>query len=129
MTEGYFNIGQTESDDELETAAVAGAAAIQSLIADRNNLRNQLATSRAAQEELRKRLAGLHQRYLELAKNVVAELQHFDSTMRDSVPERSEITNDNVTSIPPSMKQFNGSGLPVGSNGVSYRNGEHLIEP
>ena len=122
MTEGYFNIGQTESDDELETAAVAGAAAIQSLIADRNNLRNQLATSRAAQEELRKRLAGLHQRYLELAKNVVAELQHFDSTMR-------EITNDNETSIHPSMKQFNGSGLPVGSNGVSYRNGEHLIEP
>ena len=128
MTEGYFNIGQTKSDDELETAAVAGAAAIQSLIADRNSLRNQLATSRAAQEELRKRLAALHQRYLELAKNVVAELQHFDSTMRDSVRE-TQITNDKETSIHHSMKQFNGSGLPVGSNGVSHRNGEHLIEP
>jgi len=129
MTEGYFNIGRTESDDELESAAVAGAAAIQSLIADRNNLRNQLATSRAAEEELRMRLVGLHQRYLELAKNVVSELQHFDSKMRDSVHERPEVTGDNVTSTPPSMKQFNGSGLPVGANGVRHRNGEHLIEP
>ncbi len=48
MTEGYINMAQAESDDELETAAVAGAAAVQRLIADRNNLRNQLAASRAA---------------------------------------------------------------------------------
>ena len=89
MTEGYINIAQAESDEELETAAVAGAAAVQRLIADRNNLRNQLAASRAAQEELRQRLATQHQRYIELAKRIVAQLHQFDSTMRDAVRERT----------------------------------------
>jgi hypothetical protein len=32
MTEGYINIAQVESDEELETAAVAGAAAVQRLV-------------------------------------------------------------------------------------------------
>ena len=32
-----------ESDDELERSAVAGVAAVERLIADRNNLRNLLA--------------------------------------------------------------------------------------
>jgi len=73
MTEGYINIAQVESDEELETAAVAGAAAVQRLVADRNNLRDELAASRAAQEELRRRLATQHQRYIE--KRIVARPQ------------------------------------------------------
>ena len=89
MIEGYINVAQAESDEELETAAVAGAAAVQRLIADRNNLRSQLAASRAAQEELRQRLARLHQRYIELAKRVVAQLHHFDSTMRDALRDKT----------------------------------------
>jgi hypothetical protein len=90
MIEGYINVAQAELDEELETAAVAGAAAVQRLIADRNNLRSQLAASRAAQEELRQRLARLHQRYIELAKRVVAQLHHFDSTMRDALRDKPE---------------------------------------
>lgn len=129
------NIAQVESDEELETAAVAGAAAVQRLIADRNNLRNQLAAARAAQEELRQRLATQHQRYIELAKKIVAQLHQFDSTMRDAVRESTEATN-HQGSMPASMKQFDSTGLPAGrqsprpsSNGVVHGNGALPLEP
>jgi hypothetical protein len=136
VTEGYINVVQVESDEELETAAVAGAVAVQRLIADRNNLRNQLAASRAAQEELRQRLAMLHQRYIELAKRVVAQLHHFDSIMRDAVRDRPEPSNDEATTAPACMKQFDSGGLPIGplspnpsSNGVTHGNGALPLEP
>jgi len=130
MTEGYINIAQVESDEELETAAVAGAAAVQRLIADRNNLRDELAASKAAQEELRRRLATQHQRYIELAKRIVAQLHQFDGSMRDAVRERTEVTKDEATEMPAAMKQFDKSGSSIGqktpnpsSNGVSHVNG------
>ena len=126
------NIAQGESDDELEAAAVAGAAAVQRLIADRNSLRDQLAASRAAQEELRQRLATQHQRYIDLAKRIVAQLHQFDSTMRDAVRERTEATSYETTSMPASMKQFDSTGLPApgpSSNGVVRGNGALPLEP
>jgi hypothetical protein len=131
------NNAQAESDEELENAAVAGAAAVQRLIADRNNLRNQLVASRAAEEELRQRLATQHQRYIELAKRIVAQLQQFDSTMRDAVRERTEAnTNYETASMPASMKQFDSVGMPgstqspgPSSNGVSHGNGALPLEP
>ena len=136
MTEGYINIGQAQTDDELETAAVAGAAAVKRLIADRNNLRDQLAASRAAQEELRQRLATQHQRYIELAKNIVTQLHRFDSTMRDALRERPEVIKEEATEMPAPMKHFAKSGLPVGqqspspsSNGVSHGNGALPPQP
>jgi hypothetical protein len=132
MIEGYINVAQAESDEELETAAVAGAAAVQRLIADRNNLRSQLAASRAAQEELRQRLARLHQRYIELAKRVVAQLHHFDSTMRDALRDKPEPSSDEATTMPASMKQFDSSGLPLGPqspNGVTHGNGALPLQP
>jgi hypothetical protein len=39
MTEGPNHFLPIDSDQDLETAAVIGAAAVQKLIADRNNLR------------------------------------------------------------------------------------------
>src|SRR5690348_2944989 len=126
------NIAQAESDEELENAAVAGAAAVQRLTADRNNLRNQLVASRAAEEELRQRLATQHQRYIELAKRIVAQLQQFDSTMRDAVRERTEATNYETSSMPSSMKQFEGAGMQSpgpSSNGVIHGNGALPLEP
>ena len=63
MTEGLRHFVPIESDEGLERSAVAGAAAVEKLIADRNNLRNLLATherelaaSRAAQEDLKRQL-------------------------------------------------------------------------
>ena len=122
--------------DQLETAAVAGAAAVKRLIADRNNLRDQLAASGAAQEELRQRLATQHQRYIELAKKIVAQLHQFDSSMRDAVRERTEVTKDEATEMPAAMKQFDKSGSSIGqkspspsSNGVSHGNGALPPQP
>ena len=131
------NIAQAESDEDLENAAVAGAAAVQRLIADRNNLRSQLAASRAAEEDLRRRLTTQHQRYIELAKRIVAQLHQFDSTMRDAVRERTEAnTNYEMADMPASMKQFESAGMPGGtespgpsSNGVSHGNGALKLEP
>ena len=65
MIEGYINVGDAHSDaGELESAAVAGAAAVQTLIADRNNLRNQLAAAKTGQKELRQKVATLHRSYI-----------------------------------------------------------------
>ncbi|MBK5198238.1 MAG: hypothetical protein JJE37_08145 [Methyloceanibacter sp.] len=131
MNEGYINVARVESDEDLETAAVAGAAAVQRLIADRNDLRNQLAASRAAQEELRQRFGMLHQHYIELAKRVLAQLRHFDSTLRDAIRDRPEASNDEAT-MPASMKQFDSSGLPMGPqspNGVNHSNAALPLEP
>lgn len=136
MTEGYINVGDAHSDEELETAAVAGAAAVQTLIADRNNLRNQLAAAKTGQEELRQRVATLHQSYIDLAKNIVAQLHRFDSTMRDALRERPEVIKEEATGMPAPMKHFAKSGLPVGpqsptpsSNGVSHGNGALPPQP
>ncbi len=80
------------SDQAIENAALAGAAAIQRLVAERNNLRNRLAAQqrelaamRAFNEELRRRLYVLHQRYVEVAKKVVGQLEQFDGTIREVV--------------------------------------------
>ena len=61
------------SDQAIENAALAGAAAIQRLVAERNNLRNRLAAQqrelaamRVFNEELRRRLYVIHQRYVEV---------------------------------------------------------------
>jgi hypothetical protein len=82
------------SDQAIENAALAGAAAVQRLVAERNNLRNRLAAQqrelaamRAFNEELRRRFMVLHQRYVDVAKRVVGELEQFDGTIREVVQE------------------------------------------
>ena len=48
----------------------------------------ELAASRAVQQDLKRRLAILHQRYVELAKRVVSQLHQFDGAMREVMSER-----------------------------------------
>jgi hypothetical protein len=81
--------GDYASDQAIENAALAGAAAIQRLVAERNGLRNRLgaqqrevAALRAVNEDLRRRLILIHQRYVELAKRVVGELEQVDGVIR-----------------------------------------------
>ena len=81
--------GDYQSDQAIENAALAGAAAIQRLVAERNGLRNRLgaqqrevAALRAVNEDLRRRLILIHQRYVELAKRVVGELEQLDGAIR-----------------------------------------------
>ena len=70
MIEGLTNVmtpkavGSQESDDDLAKVALQGAAAMQRLIADRDDLRNRTTTQQrelvalsAINEELRRRIA------------------------------------------------------------------------
>jgi type II secretory pathway component PulJ len=85
------------SNQAMENAALAGAAAIQRLVAECNGLRNRLSLQetelvrlRGANESLRRRLALLHQRYVELAKKILGQLEQFDGTIREA----GQVTND-----------------------------------
>jgi len=142
MTEGSNHIVAIESDDELERSAVAGAAAIERLISDRNNLRNllaaherELAASRADQQDLKRQFAMLYQRYIELAKRVVSQLQQFDGAMREVMTERLDGTNAEATNAPDVKRQFDSNGLPMGPqpqapNGINgHGQGPLPLEP
>jgi hypothetical protein len=142
MTEGSNHIVAIETDDELERSPVAGAAAVERLIADRNNLRNllaaherELAASRAVQQDLKRQLAILHQRYIELAKRVVSQLQQFDGAMREVMSERLDGTNAETTNAPDVKRQFDSNGLPMGPqpqalNGINgHGQGPLPLEP
>ena len=127
MTEGSNHLEHMDFDQELESTAVAGAVAVQKLIADRNNLREQLTASLAAQSELKRRLALLHQQYVEVAKKVVAGMQHFDSAMRAAMTGRPDSIDGSAEPKP----QFDGNGLPLKlqPNGNGFSNGTARLEP
>jgi hypothetical protein len=82
------------NDQAIESAALAGAVAIQRMVAERNGLRSrigmqerELAALRATNEELRRRLVLIHQHYVELAKQIVGRLEQFDGSVREIVQE------------------------------------------
>jgi hypothetical protein len=105
MTEGSNKHAHIDFDQDIESTAVAGAVAVQKLIADRNRLREELTASLAAQADYRRRLQGLHQRYIELARKVVASMQQFDSAMREAIGGKVEVTP---------KPQFDRNGIPLG---------------
>ena len=79
------------SNQAMENAALAGAAAIQRLVAECNSLRTrvglqeaELARLRSANEGVRRRFAMLHQRYVELAKKILGQLEQFDGLIRET---------------------------------------------
>ena len=95
------------SDDTIESVALAGVAAIQQLIAERDNLRNcvsaqqrDLAAMNAANEELRRRLGLIRQHYLELGRRVLAQLEQFDRVTREAI-------EDNQATIPTPQEEAN----------------------
>jgi hypothetical protein len=68
----------------MESAALAGAAAIQRLVAECNTLRTrvslqetELARLRSANESVRRRFALLHQRYVDLAKKILGDQREW----------------------------------------------------
>ena len=82
------------TDQAVEHAALAGAAAIQKLVEERNDLRTRLvaqeqetAAYRALNNELRRQLLVVHQSYVEMAKGVVGDLERFDATLREAAQE------------------------------------------
>jgi hypothetical protein len=127
MTEGSNKLGHIDFDQEIESTAVAGAVAVQKLIADRNRLREELTASLAAQFELKRRLGVLHKQYVEVATKVVAGMQHFDGAMRAAIACGTPVTDG--TELKP---QFDNNGVPLNShpngNGVPT-NGTARLQP
>ena len=82
---------ERDTDDTVERVAIAGANAIQRLIADRDNFRNRtnaqqqdLVALSAINKELRGRLALVRHHYVELATSIIAQLEQFDRATRNA---------------------------------------------
>ncbi len=82
-------------DESLESIAIAGASAIQRLIADRDNLRNYVSTQQrdligltATNEELRRRIASIRHHYIELGTRILSQLEQFDQATRDLMQDK-----------------------------------------
>ena len=105
MIEGLINvmnpklqgISADESDATLEKVALAGAAAIQRIIADRDELRNRANTKQrelvalsAINEDLRRRIALIRHHYVELGTRILAQLEQFDQAFREAMRDNQE---------------------------------------
>jgi predicted nucleic acid-binding Zn-ribbon protein len=73
----------------VEQAALAGAAAIQRIIAERDKLRDltesqksEMARLRSENDESRRRVLKIRQHYLELATEVLSRFEKFDEALR-----------------------------------------------
>ncbi len=82
---------ELEGDQALESAALAGAAAVQRLIAEHANLRNcaasqhrELETMRAINEDLRRRLNLIRHHYIELASKIASHLEQLQGTTQQT---------------------------------------------
>lgn len=74
-------------DQTLEAVALAGASAIQRLIAERNTYCNRMSDQqrdllvlRAINEDIRHRIVLIRQRYVGASKNILAQLEQLDKT-------------------------------------------------
>lgn len=84
-----------DTDDTVERVAIAGANAIQRLIADRDSFRNRtnaqqqdLVALSAINKELRGRLALVRHHYVELATSIIAQLEQFDRATREAMQDK-----------------------------------------
>lgn len=85
-------ISEGKPIESVESVALAGAAAIQRLIADRDGLRScatsqqrEMAALTAINEELRRRIALIRRHYLELGTKILTQLEQFDQATREAM--------------------------------------------
>ena len=90
----------SESDQTVESVAIAGATAIQHLITERDSLRGQaraqedeLVGLRAAYENLRHHLTVIRDHYLGLATGVVTELNQIDQFFQAALQRPQDVTS------------------------------------
>jgi hypothetical protein len=99
-----------ESDANLERAAMAGAAAIERIIADRDDLRHRATTQQrelvalsAINEDLRRRIALIRHHYVELGTKILGQLEQFDEAFREVMREKevatASIEHDNLVAL------------------------------
>jgi hypothetical protein len=101
MIEGLSNVitpklqaqvSEGEPDETVESVALAGATAIQRLIADRDSHRNcanaqkrDLVALSAINEDLHRRIAVIRHHYVELGTRMLTQLEQFDGAIRDAM--------------------------------------------
>ncbi|TFH39997.1 MAG: hypothetical protein E4H01_17320 [Lysobacterales bacterium] len=85
---------EARSEQTLERAAFAGAAAIQRIIAERDDLRRltqsqqaEIARLRSSNDVSRKRVLLIRQQYLELATEILGQFEKFDGALLEAVDE------------------------------------------
>ena len=109
MIEGLMNIvtpkqktqaGEHGPDESVESVALAGAAAIQRLIADRDNLRDcansqlqDLVALSAFNKDLRSRIALIRHHYVELGTTILAQLEKYDQATRDAMQDNQGVAS------------------------------------
>jgi phage shock protein A len=88
---------QALGDQDLESLALAGAAAIQRLISERNSLRNRVDTQereiiklRARNEDLCRHITQIRDDYLRLATEFLSHLKQIDIAIRKAVQRASD---------------------------------------
>jgi predicted nucleic acid-binding Zn-ribbon protein len=88
---------ESDSDRTVESVALAGAAAIQRLITDRDSLRErvniqqrELVALSSLNEDLRRRINLVRHHYVELGTKVLAQLEQFDQAFRDAIQDKPE---------------------------------------
>jgi hypothetical protein len=104
MIEGLIEVGsprrqfanERKVEGSLEDIALAGATAIQRIIADRDSLRahnaaqqRDLAALSAINENLRCRLTLIRQHYLSLGTKILKQLEQFDQVTREAIANES----------------------------------------
>jgi len=133
MIEGLTNVmtprpqaqvSEGESDETIESVALAGATAIQRLIADRDSLRNcanaqqrDLVALSTINEELRRRVVLIRHHYVELGTKILTQLEQFDQATRDAMldtqggaPASSE--DANLVALAHRLRPSNGASRP-----------------
>jgi len=97
-----------ESEQTVECIALAGAAAIERLIAERdllsrraNSQQRDLVALNAINENLRRCIALVRHNYLELGTKILAQLEQFDEVIGDATRDRiaTEAPNDDANLI------------------------------
>ncbi len=88
------------SDQTIESVAIAGATAIQSLITERDSLRSrarvqedELFDLRATNEDLRRHLTLIRDHYVGLATEVVTELSQIDRLFQVAFQRAQDVTD------------------------------------
>jgi len=103
--------GSDETEVNLERVASVGAAAIQRIVAERDNLRQhglaqqrELVALSAINEDLRRRIALIQHHYVELGTKILTQLEQFDDAFREIMREkennaRAATDHDNLVAL------------------------------
>ena len=115
--------GESET---MESVALAGAAAIQRLIADRDSARNfanaqqrDLVALNAINEDLRRRIGLIRHHYFELGTRILAQLEQFDQATREAMQDNPQVAvpapseDANLVALAHRLKPSNGPSRPA----------------